>query len=129
MQLSNPRIACAFLFFCSIFFRSFASVVLLPNGNPASDARAVALASTHFLRIDGLEIDRRVELDDGLLDRIRMETKQHSEHLPQIIGIQNGKDGEIKIQTRNRPFGGRFYHFKKLPDGTFEQTGGGGWVS
>lgn len=50
-------------------------------------------------------------------------------HLEQIIGIQDGKDGEIKIQTRNRPFGGRFYHFKKLPDGGFEQTGGGGWVS
>lgn len=51
------------------------------------------------------------------------------ETLPQITGIQSGKDGELKIQTRNRPFGGRFYHFKKLPDGHFEQTGGGGWVS
>lgn len=55
--------------------------------------------------------------------------KVTAETLPQIIGIQNGKDGELKIQTRNRPFGGRFYHFKKLPEGGFEQTGGGGWVS
>ncbi len=51
------------------------------------------------------------------------------ETLPQITGIQSDKDGQIKIQTRNRPFGGRFYHFQKRPDGHFEQTGGGGWVS
>lgn len=82
---------------------------------------------------DALALLRAIEAGLLLPDSSRptSPTRLTSPILPleQITGIQNGKDGEIKIQTRNRPFGGRFYHFKKLPGGGFEQTGGGGWVS
>jgi hypothetical protein len=49
--------------------------------------------------------------------------------LSTITNIRKGKGGnDFEIQTRDRPFGGRNYYFKKTADG-FLLTGVGSWVS
>lgn len=49
--------------------------------------------------------------------------------LPSVTAVQKGDaKGEIKLQTRTRPFSGGCYQFKKTPDG-FLLSGVSNWVS
>lgn len=58
-----------FQFLLSGFYLSAAHAthVLLPNSEPAAGATAVALATTHFLRIDGLEIQQRPQQEEVVI--------------------------------------------------------------
>lgn len=76
---------------------------------------------------DALALLRAIE-DGLLLPNSPRPPTNRALPLEQIIAISQ-EGNTFKIRTRNRPFGGNFYHFKKLPDGSFKQTGGGGWVS
>jgi hypothetical protein len=100
----------------------------LDNGPSYDDALALLLA-IESENVRTPEPESRKTGPDTWSVTVRGFAKPSPEILTSIIEPRAEADGILTIRTRNRPFGGTFYNFKKLPDGGFEITGGGSWVS
>jgi hypothetical protein len=92
------------------------------------DALALLLAIESNAIGSSEPVPRRSGSNTWTVGPISVGGKPSADILPSILGLRAEKDGTFTIRTRTRPFGGRVYHFKKLPVGGFEFRGGGSWV-
>ncbi len=100
----------------------------LANGPSYDDAMALLLA-IESETIRPPKSERSKTGPDTWFAAVRGFAKLSPQILTSIFELRAEDGGIITIRTHDHPFGGAFYYFEKLPDGSFEMTGGGSWIS
>lgn len=100
----------------------------LEDGVPYADALALLLAIEKGTIETPETKSKQTGLNTWQGSSSSFGSKISPEELLEIRSIKTGNDGQFKLDTQNRPFGGRSYLFEKTSTG-FLQVGGAHWRS